>query len=234
MPMSAVTLRPFRHLVFLLILAACARPLTSGETKFANTIFASDLATKRVRVAPFRALTTITARRPARPRIACRERIYPAPQGKTVTTYTAAFVLYNRINIARSLYQPDFAPNYPKEIRLDDAMLIAHELTHVWQWQHRRETHYTPLKALNEHKPGQDPYLLNLRAKPDFLDFPYEQQGAIVEEYVCCLNLDPTGARTKRLHDMLAPVLPLAKIGTRPHTKVILPWSGAKTQGICA
>ena len=36
----------------------------------------------------------------------------------------------------------------------------------------------------------------------------YEQQGAIMEEFVCCRALDPSGARTERLYGILRDVFP--------------------------
>ena len=225
-----------RLLFLFLLLAACARPLTEGEADYAETLFGDSLATKSVRVAPFRALTTLTDRRPPRPRVACRERIWPAPEvrdGK-VTTYTAAFVSFNRINLASQLYLDDYMPAWPRAMSLPAAMLLAHEMTHVWQWQNRGITGYSPLKALQEHRPGTDPYLLELDSRPDFLSFPFEQQGAIVEEYVCCRHLDPRGARTQRLHEMLSAAMPVSALDSLPDAAVSLPWAGAQTDGICS
>ncbi|MFT5004800.1 MAG: hypothetical protein ACI8YI_000410 [Paracoccaceae bacterium] len=220
----------------LLILAGCGRPLSTGEAAFANTLFGPELKTETIRVAPFSALTSITQRRPARPREACRELIWPAPKVTTgtVETFTAAFVTFNRLNIAKQLYAPDYLSEYPDKISLPAAMLIGHELTHVWQWQNRDRTDYHPLKAAAEHAPGTDPYLLDFGTETDFLDFPFEQQGAIVEEYICCSSLDPNGARTKRLHALLRSTMPVSTIDDLPTTDVILPWKWAKTAGICS
>ncbi len=223
-------------LLALLFLAACGRPLTTGETAFADTIFGREINTKTVRVAPFTALTSLTQRRQARPRVACRERIWPAPEttSGTVETFTAAFVTFNRLNMADQFYLPDYMPKYPEKMSLPAAMLIAHELTHVWQWQNRKRTRYTPLKALAEQVPGTDPYLLELATKNNFLTFPYEQQSAIVEEYVCCTSLDPNGARTQRLHNLLSSAMPVAAVQSLADTKVFVPWKGAQTRGICS
>jgi len=227
----------WRGFFILLLLAACGRPLSPGEKAFATTLFGPELNTKTVHVAPFPALTSLTQSRPARPRVACRERIWPKAEPTTgmVKTYTAAFVSWNRINMADNLYLPDYMPAYPSRMNLAAAMLVGHEMTHVWQWQNRDRTGYTPLKAAREHQAGKDPYLLNLNAKAQFLDFPYEQQGAIVEEYVCCLSLDPDGARTKRLHAMLAgamPVAPLQSLAQQPG--LVLPNKNINTKGICS
>jgi hypothetical protein len=111
-------------------------------------------------------------------------------------------------------------------------MLLAHEMTHVWQWQNRDLTGYHPLKAAFEHIASPDPYLFDPDTPADFLSFGYEQQGAIVEEYVCCRTLAPQAERTHRLHDMLAAVMPVAPI---PQTRdpVLLPWNGVEIEGIC-
>lgn len=229
-------MRPFATLFLLLAIAACGRPLTQGETAFADTLFGPELNTQNVRVAPFAALTSLTQRRPPRPRVACRERIWPKPEitGGTVETFTAAFVSFNRLNMAKQLYAADYLPSYPSKLSLPAAMLIGHELTHVWQWQNRARTKYHPLKAVAEHSPGTDPYLLEIDSETEFLAFPFEQQGAIVEEYICCSSLDPEGARTKRLHALLRAAMPVAAISSLPRADVILPWDGVKTTGICS
>jgi len=77
-------------------------------------------------------------------------------------------------------------------------------------------------------------YLFDLETSPDFLSYGYEQQGAIVEEYVCCRALDPGAARTQRLHDMLGSHFDLAPLPNGQRERdVVIPWSGAKVKGIC-
>ena len=62
----------------------------------------------------------------------------------------------------------------------------------------------------------------------------FEQQGAIVEEYVCCRALAPDAPRTKRLHEMLSEALPVADLpGARREHDVLLPWKGVQLEGIC-
>jgi hypothetical protein len=219
-------------LLLCLSLAACGRPLTQAERDFAATVQGPGLAADRVRVtrAPF--LGRLTQTRPPRPQLACRERIWPPETGPVVTTSTAAFVLFDRIFVADRLWREDYLAPYPDRLPLVQAMLLAHELTHVWQWQNRARTGYTPLKALAEHSPGADPYLFDLRTDARFADFSYEQQGGIVEEFVCCRALDPDGARTQRLRRLLAAPFPsLAAREAAP--EIALPWKGAETRGIC-
>lgn len=223
-------------LMFLLpLLASCARPLTQAETRFAETLLGSSLNTGSVSIVNGALIGNITHRRPTRPRVACRERIWPAPKTKTVEVGTAAFVLFDAIFISRELYQRDFLQSYPAKMDLPYAMLFAHEMTHVWQWQNRDITGYHPFKAAREHRPGTDPYLLDIDTSAKFLDYPFEQQAAIVEEYVCCSALDPQGSRTQRLRDMLAVNLPVADLDAAlADTDVFVPWKDAKIRGICS
>jgi hypothetical protein len=124
--------------------------------------------------------------------------------------------------------------DYPERLNLVQSMLLAHELTHVWQWQNRARTGYSPWRAAAEHGRIDDPYLFDLDSSPDFLSYGFEQQGAIVEEYVCCRALAPDAARTKRLHRMLKDAFPVTDLpGARRESDVYLPWRGAELDGIC-
>ncbi|WP_226780468.1 hypothetical protein [Oceaniglobus trochenteri] len=220
--------------LLLLALAACARPLSVEERAFAATVQGAALNPAPVRIAKGALIGNITRTRPPRPALACRERIRH-PETGDVRISTAAFVLFDRMFAARRVYRDNYLPGYPDTLPLARAMFIAHEMTHVWQWQNRAVTGYHPLRAAAEHRPGADPYLFDLKAGQDFLSFGYEQQGGIVEEFVCCRALDPEGARTRRLYQMLRPYFP----GLEPHSRVAraavtLPWKDAPTAGICS
>jgi hypothetical protein len=180
--------------------------------------------------APTRA---VTFERKARPRTTCRELILPPIKTETVTSKPAAVALHNRIFFDRDWYRDDYLPNYPEQIGLIAAMLLSHELTHVWQWQNRKVTGYTPLRAAFEHDGANDPYLFDLDTEPRFSDYGFEQQGAIVEEYVCCRSLAPTAPRTQRLHDLIAQAMPVEKLPQSRVYAVGLPWDGVELQGIC-
>jgi hypothetical protein len=120
-------------------------------------------------------------------------------------------------------------------MELTDAMRLAHELTHVWQWQRRDLTGYHPYKASLEHVELDDPYLLEIDPARGFLDYGYEQQGVIVEEFVCCRALDPEGTRTEALYRLVAEVFPAAARRDPAASGAIgLPWAGAETRGICS
>ena len=222
-------------LVLLLVFfASCGRPLTQHERAFAASIQGNTLNPDRVRLVDGAPVAPVTFKRKARPRLACRERILPPVKEETVTGKPAAVALFNRVYFSKDWYLEDYMSNYPEQVNLIAAMLLAHELTHVWQWQNRSTTGYHPLRAAAEHGRTDDPYLFDLDTSPDFLSYGFEQQGAIVEEYVCCRALDPDAARTKRLHDMLSAHFDVATLpGSRRERDVQLPWAGAEVEGIC-
>nr|WP_120636205.1 hypothetical protein [Ruegeria sp. EL01] len=224
-----------RGFVFaLLCLASCGRPLTDLERDFASTVQGETLDLDRVRLVNGAPVTQITYFREARPRLACRERILPPINEGTVTGKPAAIALFNKVYFARDWFLEDYMSDYPDEVNLIAAMLLAHELTHVWQWQNRKTTGYHPLRAAAEHGGRKDPYLFDLNTSPNFLSYGYEQQGAIVEEYVCCRALDPQAERTRRLHGMLGEHFDLSPLPRKGRERdVVIPWSEAKVQGIC-
>jgi hypothetical protein len=105
-------------------------------------------------------------------------------------------------------------------------------MTHIWQWQHRESTGYTPWRAASEHSRNGDPYLFDLALDRSFVDYGFEQQASLVEEFVCCRALDPEGVRTDRLYELLRPVFPgLARHSVPMDVK--LPWAAVETRGIC-
>ncbi|MDK3019967.1 hypothetical protein [Pseudodonghicola flavimaris] len=217
----------------LLGLATCGRPLTDHEMAFAETLQGRAMDLDRVRLVRGAPLGSITFHRKPRPRVTCGERILPPATDEIVTAKPAAVTLFNRILFTRDWYLADYLPHYPQRLYLSEAMLFAHEMTHVWQWQNRARTGYSPLRAAAEHRGTDDPYLFDLTSAPAFLDFGYEQQGAIMEEYVCCRSLAPQAARTRRLHRMLSEALPLAPLPRRRESDVVLPWRGVTLAGIC-
>ncbi len=221
----------------LLILAACGRPLTPSETAYLQTINGPQLDTHRMRLRDGHFAGSYVYTIPVRPRTTCQERIWPPlTEARTVEVSPAATVIFNNVWLRRDIYRDDMMAGWPLYIDLYQAMLLAHEATHVWQWQNRDRTGYHPLKALREHVTQDDPYLFEENPQVRFLDYGYEQQGSIVEEYVCCRLLDPGAPRTARLRALVGQELPvdgfdraLAQDGIR----IRLPWAGAEVQGIC-
>ncbi len=224
-----------RAFLVLVLLAGCGRPLTTTEMAFARTLHGDQLDLDRVRLVRGAPVGSVTFRRKARPRVTCRERLMPPPREQVVTARPAAVTLFHRVFFTRDWYAANYLPAYPERLYLVEAMLLAHELTHVWQWQNRARSGYHPLRAAAEHGNSEDPYLFDLKGAPDFLQYGYEQQGAIVEEYVCCRALDPNAPRTARLHAMLRGAFPVSDLprGGRRESDVFLPWKGAQVSGIC-
>ena len=221
-------------ILVLTLLAACGRPMTENEIAFATAIHGDQVDTRKVRFHEGLIAGSFTYQRPVRPRLTCTERIFPPSRGETVTVAPGAAVIFNRVFYRRDLYRADFMANFPDQIDLLDTMLLAHEMVHVWQWQNRDRTKYHPLKGAGEHSGNPDPYLFDVENTASFLDYGYEQQGAIMEEYVCCRLLDPQAPRTARLRAMIGAEMPLAGLDraiSRPTVR--LPWQGAETKGIC-
>lgn len=218
-----------------LLLAACGRELTEQERGFAETIQGGTLNLDHIRLVEGAPVANVTYFREERPRLACRERILPPVDPGPVTGKPAAVALFNKVYFARDWYLEDYMSDFPDQMNLLAAMLLAHELTHVWQWQNRRTTGYHPLRAAAEHGGRRDPYLFDLETSPDFLTYGFEQQGAIVEEYVCCRALAPQAKRTKRLHDMLGAHFDLSPLPEQGRERpVLIPWSEARIEGICS
>ena len=223
-----------RLVVLVLLLAACTRPLTPVERSFVATVQGDRIDLDRVRIVKGALIGGITSTRPARPRVTCRERIGRPETTPTVSTSTAAFVLFNTVFYATPYWREDFLAGYPETLPLGRAMLLTHELTHVWQWQNRAVTGYTPFKAATEHRPGGDPYLFDIADDRAFLEFDYEQQGALVEEFVCCRALAPDGVRTERLRQLLLPHFPaIARAERVPRDQIELPYPEADLSGLC-
>jgi len=219
-------------LLLMVVLAGCGRPLSPGEAAFAARLHGDTLDTGRIRFVDGALVGKIEQTRKRRPRRTCRERLLPPPQGETVTVAPAGVAIHNRVFFSRDWYRDDYLPDWPRRMSLTNAMLLAHELTHVWQWQNRDVTGYSPLGAVREHNAAADPYLFEIgTAAPRLLDYGYEQQASIVEEYVCCATLDPGAPRTRRLAAMLRGAFPVRAL-PEPG-EVTLPWPEADTDGIC-
>jgi len=223
-----------RALILLMFLASCGRPLTENEMLFAGDIMGDTLNYPKVRLHDGSPSRGVTMTRKARPRTTCRERILPPEKvGEVITTKPAAVALWNTVLFDEDWYLDDYLPDYPDRIGLIATMIFAHELTHIWQWQNRKTTGYTPLRAAFEHGGRADPYLFDLESDPQFLDFAYEQQGSIVEEFVCCRALDPQAPRTQRLHALISQVMPVAPLPQSRASAVRMPWDGVQVNGIC-
>lgn len=193
-----------------LALAACARPLTEAEETLARDLFGPSLDTSGVTIAqglgaapPIKtvpaSLTVLTGTDQACVRT-------PQPRGARPPQ---AFALWNRMHFDSALYSSDMALGWPHGLRFPNAIILAHELTHVWQWQNRAKTGYTPARAVAESWRLADPYYSASGADAAFFAFGYEQQAALVEDFVCFTIANPDHPRRAELREILAPVLPV-------------------------
>ncbi len=220
-------------LAFLLLAACAARPLTEAELAFSDTVLGPALDPAEVRITRGAVVGLLPATVKPKPRDTCRSRLSP-PLSKPRQGTFPAMAIEDTIFYTRKFWRDDFLKGYPEEMDLREAMRLAHELTHAWQWQARELTGYHPLRASMEHIEKDDPYLVDIDPGRRFLDYGYEQQGVIIEEFVCCRALDPDAPRTEMLHGLVTQVFPAAarRIDT-PQSGIRLKWEGVKTEGIC-
>ncbi len=191
-----------------LLLTACTRPLTQAEEAFANDLFGDSLDTSKVRVAQGIGAIPLYRTAPKSVQLvegtdkACLRT--PQPRGAQPPQ---AFALYNRVHFESGLYSSDMVMQWPDRLRIPQAIILAHELTHVWQWQNRHRTGYTPARAVAESWRLADPYFS--QGEAEFFSFGYEQQAAILEDYICFAFANPDHPRRDELREILAPVFPL-------------------------
>jgi len=216
------------------LLAACGRGITDSEQLLMGQIMGDTFDPGPVRMleAGFIGLTTRTFA--ARPQVTCRERIAPPPDGPTIRGRTAGMVAWTHVLTRPDWTVPDYMRGYPETIHLPTSMFFAHEMAHIWQWQNRALTGYAPWRGAAEHLPGGDPYLFDPHAEVGFLSMRYEQQAALVEEFICCRTLAPNAARTQRLFDTLSAVMLVQHPTQTPRpTEVLGVYENADLRGIC-
>ncbi len=196
-----------------LALAACERGLTPTETEFADALFGDTLNAGAVTVHAGLGLTPLPRPKPPPP---VTEPPRSPPEGfcKRIPqprrfTYPAAFVLYNDVFISHPYYAADTLRGWPVSVPLPQSLLMTHELVHVWQWQNRDRTEYRPAVSAGESVEHDDPYYWEAEADRPFLSYGFEQQAAMIEDYVCYRLFEPGSPRLKELQTLLGPVLPL-------------------------
>jgi len=202
----------FVGLCLFLLVAACSRPLTPTEERFANDLFGPSLDTSKVRVAQGLGVTPLYRTVPKAQATVVQgtdKACVRTPQPTRSTNPPQAFAYKNRLHFDTGLYSSDLALVWPEFLRFPHAIILAHELTHAWQWQNREMTGYTPWRAVQESWQMVDPYFSTAEDAPTFLLFGYEQQAAIVEDYVCFAVANPNHPRRYELREILDPVLPM-------------------------
>ncbi len=196
-----------------LLLGACGRPLTDNEAQMARDIFGEEIDTEQVRIAkdfgfvpPPRSATVKLQRAKLREDPCTRQ---PTPPR---TEAPPGFAIGNTVFLREGFYQADAGLFWPEAFVVPQSFVFAHEMVHVWQWQNRDKTGYSPLRAVGEALPGRDAYYFESTEGFRFEDFGFEQQASIVEDYLCHAYLDPANPRRAELRAVLAPVLPIGEL----------------------
>ncbi len=192
---------------------ACTRPLSDNETRVAGALFGNTLNTDAVRVTAGVGLWPLPREEPrataggpsAPPPGLCERR----RSTKRHISWPAAFVLRNTVYFKPSLYTADAFAGLPESAPWPGAVLMAHELVHVWQYQNRARTHYSAITSAGESVEHVDPYWFEIDPKAEFLSYGYEQQGAMVQDFTCYALFDRKNPRLRELAALLRPVLPV-------------------------
>ncbi len=196
----------------LLACAACSRALTPAEDEMAKALFGPTLDTSEVRVAQGLGIAP-----PPDTRVASVTRVVgteqacirtPQPRGAQPPQ---AFAFQNRIHFENGLYSSDLALGWPSRLRVPQALVFAHEMAHVWQWQNRVTTGYSARRALAESMELADPYFAGPEIK-SYDEMGYEQQAALIEDYVCFAFANPEHPRRDELRQVLAAVIQIDAI----------------------
>ncbi|WP_300520003.1 hypothetical protein [Aliiroseovarius sp.] len=210
--------RLFHLPVICLSVAACARGLAPGEADFARVLFGDSLDQGRVVIQAGLGLTPppgdpepeASGEDPAPPPNRPPEGICTRePSPREGLQWPAGMVLWNQIFLKRDVYRSDMMAGWPRVVPLPQALLMAHELVHVWQWQNRARTDYDPATSGAETVRSRDPYWYAPEADRAFLTYGFEQQAAMIEDYVCYTMFDPRAPRRAALRTLIDPVLPL-------------------------
>ena len=198
-----------------LLLSACARPLSSNETAVAKEIFGDTLDTQAVKVTA--GIGVLPLPRPHSVPPGEEARVVQAPPDlcerkrttRRVYDWPAAFVLNDTVFFSYRYYAPDAFTGFPASAPYPASILLAHELVHVWQWQNRARTAYTPGGAAGESVAKVDPYWFTVDRNAEFFSLGYEQQAAMVQDFVCYALFDRADPKLEELATVLRPVLPV-------------------------
>lgn len=208
-------------LAALALTSACSRALTPSETAFAQSLFGDTIDTGGIEVLAGAGLTPLprdypALRDPSAPpppepvvRKAPDDLCLRQPSPRRYWDWPAAFVVDNNIYFAYRWYPDDAFASLPDTVLYPQSVLMAHELVHVWQWQNRARTNYSPLVSAGESVASRDPYWWVAEEGREFLSYGYEQQAAIIEDFVCYTFFAPDDPKLAELAGILRPVLPV-------------------------
>lgn len=200
--------------------AGCARNLSDTEVEMSRLVFGDSLDTDKVRVRAGIGVLPLPKAKPT-PKDAPKQDARKLPKGvcdrvpqpDRKIEFPAGFVLWNQVFLKRDLYRDDMFEGWPKSLPMPHAVLMMHEFVHVWQWQNRDRTGYTPGRSGAESLRPGDPYYWPGREAGAYLSYGFEAQAAMVEDYMCMTLFDPTNPRRADLAALIGPVLPVTRLG---------------------
>ena len=196
-----------------LSLAACGRPMTEGEVSFSSEILTRQIDFDVVRFSGQEERGRQLAKRQLEADLKAQEKMGERTEGteRLLSGLPALFgasamVIGNTVFFDRSVYSADFSAS-PID---GDRWLMAHELTHVWQWQNSDLTGYSFAKVVSEHIAfGNEVYLYKLTSGKAFTDYRFEQQGKIVECYAMLRQVHPNHPVTQRHERLIRAQFPI-------------------------
>lgn len=96
----------------------------------------------------------------------------------------SAFVVGNTVFMSGQAYAVNFRDGWPPVVNCR-LPLFGHELVHVWQHQNRALTGYSLRRVISEHlRYGSRVYDYKIEPGKGFLDYRFEQQGRIMEDFI--------------------------------------------------
>lgn len=220
-PSSPVVHSRFFILAAFALLSACARPLAQNEADFATALFGETIETDGIEILAGIGLTPLPREYPALrdpnevvtppppPRAPPADLCERKQSTRFYWDWPAAFVVDDNIYYSYRYYTEDAFAGLPESALYPSTVLLAHELVHVWQWQNRSRTSYSSLAAGAESLAAPDPYWWVPEGGREFLTYGYEQQAAIVQDFVCFALFDSGDPKLSELADILRPVLPV-------------------------
>ena len=207
--------------IFLAITAAisvtaCSRDMTDGEIAYGQQVFTRDLDFEVVRFSG----NERNAQRKATRQLESEAEQLAGTQPKDAGSEKLLSILpslfgADAMAIANTVYYDSdvYSPDFSKSAYDSDRWLMAHELTHVWQWQNRAKTGYSFTKVVSEHlKYGDAVYDYKLVNGKKFTEYRFEQQGEIVECYMKLRQLSPDSPLTIRHEKLIRAEFPLDSV----------------------
>ena len=199
-----------------LALAACSRPMTDGEITYGSQYFTQNLAFEDVRFSGNEARGRRVAKQQLERELGTAAGSASENSQKIASLPSLfgadALVVGNTVFFDREYYSSDISQSPINS----DRWLMAHELTHVWQYQNRDMTGYSFAKVVSEHvRFGDDVYDYTLVNGKRFTDYRFEQQGKIVECYAMLKEVSPNGANTRKHEKLIRAEFPLDALMAR-------------------